>query len=230
MLRRFWRCFFSLLYHELAFTYDSVSRLASLGHWRAWQRATLGFLPPPDAGALLELAHGTGDLQLDLLGKGYRTVGLDLSPNMGRLAQRKLSRSYLQAQFLRGNALRLPFADAAFAAIVCTFPTAFIVSEQALAELTRVLKPEGCAVIALAGQLHGKGPASQLIRLLYRLSGQGDAPLEESAIRAQFASPGLEVASHIIAIGSSSAQIVTLGRVPPLSQEFDIGLENTDQP
>ncbi|MCZ7544410.1 MAG: hypothetical protein M5R40_13175 [Anaerolineae bacterium] len=42
-LERLWwalvRFGFRLLYNELAFTYDLVSRVVSLGQWRAWQRA-----------------------------------------------------------------------------------------------------------------------------------------------------------------------------------------------
>jgi hypothetical protein len=45
---------FRLLYNEMAFTYDAVSAVVSLGEWRSWQRAALNFLPPlsaPRAGA-----------------------------------------------------------------------------------------------------------------------------------------------------------------------------------
>lgn len=216
MLRPFWRCCFRLLYHELAFSYDLVSRLVSLGHWRGWQRAALDLLPPPDAGAVLELAHGTGDLQQDLLGRGYRALGIDLSPNMGRLAQQKLTRARLPARLVRGDARRLPFADAAFCAVVCAFPTAFITSRQALAEAARILMPTGCAVIVLSGRLHGAGLAKRLIRCLYRLSGQSDAPLDADAVRELFASPRWEASSQLVKVGNSSAQIVILKPIAPM--------------
>ena len=134
---------FRLLYNELAFTYDAVSRLVSLGHWRGWQRCALRYLPAPEEGIVLELAHGTGDLQIDLQRHGYETVAFDLSSAMGRLARRKLQRTRLRADIVRADALRLPYRSGSFAAAVCTFPTSFVFCEQVLAELARVLRPPG---------------------------------------------------------------------------------------
>ncbi|MCB9446672.1 MAG: class I SAM-dependent methyltransferase, partial [Ardenticatenaceae bacterium] len=39
---------FRLLYNELAWTYDAVSWLVSLGDWRSWQQAALPFVLGPD--------------------------------------------------------------------------------------------------------------------------------------------------------------------------------------
>ena len=67
--RRAWRSLlrfgFRLLYHELAWTYDLVSRVVSLGQWRTWQRTALEHLAARRGDPILELAHGTGDLQID---------------------------------------------------------------------------------------------------------------------------------------------------------------------
>jgi ubiquinone/menaquinone biosynthesis C-methylase UbiE len=75
--RRLLRFGFRLLYNELAFTYDMVSAVVSLGAWRCWTRAALRQLASD--GLILELAHGTGNLQLDLAAAGRRSVGFDLS-------------------------------------------------------------------------------------------------------------------------------------------------------
>ena len=80
---------FRLLYNEMAFTYDWVSWLVSFGQWRRWQRAALRYLNARPDELVLELAHGTGSLHLDMRARGYRTIGLDLSPYMGRIASRK---------------------------------------------------------------------------------------------------------------------------------------------
>ena len=53
---------FRLLYNELAWTYDWVSRAVSLGQWRHWQRAVIPRLSGQRA---LEIAFGTGDLVVD---------------------------------------------------------------------------------------------------------------------------------------------------------------------
>jgi ubiquinone/menaquinone biosynthesis C-methylase UbiE len=163
---------FRLLYNELAFTYDWVSSVVSLGAWRCWQRAALPHLNAPPGSRVLELAHGTGNLQLDLYALGYIPIGCDLSPHMGRIARRKLSRRGLPPRLARGQAQRLPFPSASFPAIVCTFPTDFIFQPETLRETHRVLCSGGRLVIVPNGVLTGSGPADRLIEWLYRITGQ----------------------------------------------------------
>ncbi len=220
MLTRVWRCCFRLLYNELAWTYDFVSRLVSLGHWRRWQRCALESLPDPADGVILEVAHGTGDLQIDLQRSGYTTAALDLSPYMGRLARRKLQKTGLEANLVRSDALRLPYRSNAFAAAVCTFPASFVIQPLALAELARVLQPSGRAVLVLVGQLKGKGPLPWLIRLLYRLTGQRDAALSSFAVAELFCGARFEVATHIVRFPGSAAQVVVLTSVPALNRQI----------
>jgi ubiquinone/menaquinone biosynthesis C-methylase UbiE len=123
---------FRLLYNELAFTYDAVSYVVSLGAWRCWQRAALKHITANADRRILELAHGTGNLQLDMLGAGYRVVGYDLSPYMGRIARAKLARRGLPVRLARGRAQQLPFATGGFGTVVSTFPTDFIIAAETL--------------------------------------------------------------------------------------------------
>lgn len=169
---------FRLLYNEMAFTYDAVSYAVSLGDWRAWQWAALSYLPPAPA-RVLELAHGTGHLQQRLLAEGYQTVGLDLARAMGRIAQRRLRRAGLAASLVRGRGQALPFPDAAFAAIVCTFPTRFIFEAATLAECRRVLASEGSLVVVLNGVLTHKGIVERLIDRAYAATGQHTTGYEQ---------------------------------------------------
>ena len=213
MLNEVWRIGFRLLYNELAFTYDVVSRAVSLGHWRSWQRCVLPFLPSIQNGLVLELAHGTGDLQIDLLRAGYRTVALDISPAMGRLARRKLQRTGFSAGFVRGNAVRLPYRSNSLASVVCTFPTPFIFNPQALKELARVIEPSGKIIIVLVGQLHGGGLIRGLIRRLYLLTGQHDEILSDSAVRDLFRLSEFNVKSRVVTLDGSAAQLAILAKV-----------------
>lgn len=169
---------FRLLYHKMAFAYDTVSHLVSLGAWRFWQRSVFQHLPHPTAGRVLELAHGTGDLQLDLHERGYHSVGCDLSPQMGRIAWRKLSRQ-TRPRLIRCQAQQLPFPDAAFAAIVATFPTNFIISQSTLCEARRVLIPEGQLIVVLSGYLKGRDPLARFIEWLYHITGQREARIPD---------------------------------------------------
>lgn len=166
---------FRLLYNEMAFTYDAVSYVVSLGDWRQWQLAPLMFLPAAAQGRVLELAHGTGHLQQALHEGGYQTVGYDLSGAMGRIARARLQRVGAGSQLVQGRAQTLPFADHQFAAIACTFPTSFIADPRTLSECWRVLAPKGMLVIVLNGVLSGNSPVKKAIDGAYRVTGQGDA-------------------------------------------------------
>ncbi len=113
---------FHLLYNQLAWTYDLVSWLVSFGEWRDWQRAALPYVKGPD---VLEIAHGPGHMLLALHEAGYRVLGLDLSPQMGRLSRRRLHKAGVQIPLLRAKAQNLPLRAQAVDTILVTFPTSF---------------------------------------------------------------------------------------------------------
>lgn len=163
---------FRLLYNEAAWTYDAVSWIVSLGQWRTWQRAALGHLDAPPGARLLELAHGTGSLAIDLRAHGYRVAHLDRSRAMGRLAQRRLLRWGFRPLLVRGAAQALPFAPEQFAAVVSTFPTEFIIDPATLAEVHRVLRPGGRLVVVMSGLLTGEGTTARALEFAYRVTGQ----------------------------------------------------------
>ncbi len=163
---------FRLLYNEMAWTYDLVAWTVSLGQWRNWQRAALDHLNVRPGAQVLELAHGTGNLQLDLFAAGYQRIGLDLSPFMGRIARRKLHRHHLQAPLVRAQAQRLPFPNESFDAIVSTFPAPFIIEHQTLCEAARVLKSGQRLVIVASGILTGGGLLKDTLETAYRITGQ----------------------------------------------------------
>src|SRR5512140_2403411 len=118
---------FRLLYNEMAWTYDTVSWVVSLGEWRTWQRTALRHMNVTPGSRALELAHGTANLQIDLRTAGLDSVAIDFSPAMGRIARRKLIRSRSAPQLARARAQALPFPSNTFPAAVSTFPTEFIV-------------------------------------------------------------------------------------------------------
>ena len=165
---------FYLLYNQMAFTYDFVSKFVSLGQWRCWQRSAIDHLLAPEQGMILEIAHGTGDMQIDLQNAGYRTIGYDLSPNMGRITQQKLVQEGKTHDLTRGVAQQLPFPDNTFAGLVCTFPTDFIINPDTLREIYRVLQPDAPAAIVLNGVLTGGGVVKGVLEWLYEITGQRD--------------------------------------------------------
>lgn len=163
---------FRLLYNELAWTYDAVSAVVSLGDWRGWQRAALPYLGVTPGARVLELAHGTGNLQIDLRTAGVIPVGLDLSPHMGRIARGKLARHRLAPRLVRGRGQALPFPAESFPAVVSTFPTEFIIDPFTVGEVYRVLAPGGRFVIVINGLLTGGGIVRRMLEWAYRVTGQ----------------------------------------------------------
>lgn len=218
MLTRFWwglvRFGFRLLYYEMAFTYDMVSWVVSMGQWRCWQRTSMQFLPSPDAGVVLDFAHGTGNLQIDLQTADYDTIAFDLSPYMGRIAKRKMSNNKLKAQFVRGSAFQLPFADQSFAAVVSTFPTDFIVQPDTLYEVHRILHDNGRLIVVLNGVFTGGGVIKVFLEWLYRITGQHENDPHEHDVQSYFLGYGFEVESAEIQCKNSLAQLVILTKIP----------------
>lgn len=163
---------FHLLYHQLAWAYDLVSALVSVGQWRAWQRAALPFLIGPH---VLELAHGPGHMLKDLTDLKFQATGLELSPQMGRLAQHNIRSSNASIRLVRARAQALPFADKFADSILATFPTAYIYAPETIAAAYRVLKPGGRMVIVPEAQLTGQDPLSHFLEWLYKITGQRHA-------------------------------------------------------
>jgi ubiquinone/menaquinone biosynthesis C-methylase UbiE len=161
---------FRLLYNELAWTYDRVSWGVSLGQWREWQRASLPHLTGP---CILEIAFGTGNLQLDLHTAGKEAFGIDLSSHMVRITDRKLRRRRIKGRLCQASAGALPFATASFDSLVTTFPTPFIRDRRVLSEIARVLRPDGLLIIVDGAWLLQPHWAARAIEWLYRATGQG---------------------------------------------------------
>lgn len=167
---------FRLLYNEMAWSYDAVSWLVSLGRWRTWQHAALPYL---HGRRILEVAHGPGHMLVELDSKGFQVFGSDLSPAMGRLAARNLEKSEQSASLTRADVCYLPYRFGSFDSVLSTFPAEFIVDPRTILELHRVLVPGGRVVIVPEGRLKGGGLVRRFIAWLFTITGQRVEPAEE---------------------------------------------------
>jgi SAM-dependent methyltransferase len=113
-------------------------------------------LPQPGE-RVLDVACGTGVLArrvAPLVGSNGQVVGLDLSPDMLAVARVLAEREGLAIDWHEGRAEALPFADASFDLVVCQHGLQFIPDKPtAVAELRRVLRENGRAVITVSQRL-----------------------------------------------------------------------------
>lgn len=99
-------------------------------------------------GDVLEVAVGTGR-NLSHYPPGVRITGIDLSPAMLAHARRRAQEIRADAQLREADAEELPFDDASFDTVVCTYSLCSIPDpQQALKEIARVLRPGGSLILA----------------------------------------------------------------------------------
>jgi ubiquinone/menaquinone biosynthesis C-methylase UbiE len=204
---------FRLLYNEMAFTYDLVSWVVSLGDWHKWQQSVLQFLPENHHTPILELAHGTGTLNIDIQRAGYRLWSYDLSPYMGRIAQHKIRQAGFIPILINGKAQQLPIASQSVSVVVSTFPTNFIFMPSTLSEVHRVLQNDGVLIVVMHGALTGSGIVKQFIDWLYKITGQGSIGDDRDLLR-WFEEAHFEVNLHTVAYTRSYAQVLIARKSP----------------
>jgi ubiquinone/menaquinone biosynthesis C-methylase UbiE len=212
-MRALWRGLvafgFRLLYNELAWLYDPVSWLVSLGHWRQWQRTALPHLPRQ--GRVLEVGFGPGHLLVDLAAAGYQPMGLDLSRAMLRQARRRLRRQGVPLALCRGLASALPFATEAFDAVVLTFPAPFVYDRDWIRHLARVLRPGGRLVVVEQAWFTRRDPLAHGLEWLYRITGQrGPTSVLHSLLEAA----GLTAWRETAKVDGSSTGLIVAERGP----------------
>jgi demethylmenaquinone methyltransferase/2-methoxy-6-polyprenyl-1,4-benzoquinol methylase len=173
------------MFDAIAFRYDLLNHLLSMGIDKKWRKKALDMLGnelgffhfrqgnpvpgmPVDAEPqLLDLATGTGDFILDMARRlPYPVTGVDLSHEMLGRAEQKIKKKGLEnVTLMTGDAENLPFPDKVFDAVTIGFGVRnFQDLEKGLAEIYRVLKTPGIMVI-----LEFSRPNAFLIKNLYHL-------------------------------------------------------------
>ena len=123
------------MFDRIAPRYDLCNRILTFGMDIGWRKKAVASLALPRGSRVLDIACGTGDLCRDLERAGYQATGVDFSFGMLRAAR-------TTAPLVRGDALRLPFADASLDGITSGFALRnFAALEPFFAECARVLRP-----------------------------------------------------------------------------------------
>ena len=160
--------FFRYLYTTLAWSYDAVAWLSSMGQWRIWQTAVLNTYRGP----VLELGHGPGHVLLDLEAAGNQVIGIDSSLQMSAMANRRRRRTGASFVLVQARAQQLPFNAEYFSAVIATFPTEYILADETLNECFRVLTAGGELIIIGLHEITGMGVFDRFADWLFRLTGQ----------------------------------------------------------
>jgi demethylmenaquinone methyltransferase / 2-methoxy-6-polyprenyl-1,4-benzoquinol methylase len=140
------------MFDRIAGVYDLMNTAMTAGMHHRWRERAADRAELVPGAIALDLCCGTGDLAFALarrVGHEGAVVGCDFSERMLDLARRKAGeRGASQVRFEWADALELPYPDQSFDAATVGFGVRNLVDlERGLAEMFRVLKPGGRAVI-----------------------------------------------------------------------------------
>ncbi len=149
------------LFATIAPRYDLINDLQSFGLHRVWKRRLVRLASVRKGVRALDLCCGTGDIARALAQQGASVVGLDFSAAMLRVAQTRHSSTVVQ--WMRGDALQIPFSDGAFDLVTIGYGLRNLSDcRAAVAEMLRVLRPGGRLLVLDFGK-----PDNALWRALY---------------------------------------------------------------
>lgn len=139
------------MFDTISGNYDDLNRVISLGIDVKWRKKVVALVAEKNPENILDIATGTGDLAI-LMTKtsAKKIVGLDLSVGMLEVGKKKIAAQNLsdKIEMVVGDSENIPFPDNYFDAITVSFGIRnFETLEKGLAEIYRVLKPDGIFVI-----------------------------------------------------------------------------------
>ncbi len=157
--------------------YDHAGAALSFGQDPRWRAALVDAVRVGPDADVLDVATGTGMVAAALVRRtGCRVTALDQSDEMlGGLRARLAVDATLAARIdpVRGEAERLPFADATFDALTFTYLLRYVDDlATTLRELARVVKPGGVVAMVEFGV-----PSRRGLRVLWRIYTRGVMPL-----------------------------------------------------
>ena len=139
------------MFDTISGEYDGLNRVISFGIDIKWRKKVLELVANKKPEKVLDIATGTGDLAI-LMTKTTATeiIGLDISAGMLEVGKNKIAQRNLDSkiQMVLGDSENIPYEDNYFDAITVAFGVRnFENLEKGLAEILRVLKPNGIFVI-----------------------------------------------------------------------------------
>jgi demethylmenaquinone methyltransferase/2-methoxy-6-polyprenyl-1,4-benzoquinol methylase len=205
------------MFDRIARIYDLLNSVMTAGMHHAWRRRAADLARVGPGSRALDVATGTGDLALELAGRGASVTGMDFSPAMLELAREKGP----DVEFEEGDALELRYGDGEFDAVTVGFGARnFSDLDRGLREMARATKPSG-RVVVLEITTPQRPPLSWFFRLWFdrvvpvlgRMAGDRDAYTYLPSSVRRFPGPD-ELAERMAAAGLTDVRwILTAGGI-----------------
>ena len=139
------------MFDAISGNYDGLNRVISFGIDVKWRKKVVQFVAASKPKMILDIATGTGDLAILMANTtAEKIIGLDISAGMLAIGTKKIAAKHLseKIEMLLADSEKIPFQDNTFDAITVAFGVRnFENLEIGLAEILRVLKPNGMIVV-----------------------------------------------------------------------------------
>lgn len=139
------------MFDNISMRYDFLNHLLSLGIDKIWRKRAVNLLKADQPKVILDVATGTGDFAFEALSlNAERIHGIDISKGMLEKGMEKVRERKKEAiiDLKYGDSEAIPFEDHTFDAVTVAFGVRnFENLEKGLAEIKRVLRPNGKLVV-----------------------------------------------------------------------------------
>lgn len=139
------------MFNNISKRYDFLNHFLSLGIDKIWRKKAIAELKELNPSRILDIATGTGDFAIAALKINPKeVVGIDISEGMLAVGKEKMIAKKVDniISMQLGDSENLPFEDNYFDGLTVGFGVRnFENLEKGLAEMLRVIRPEGKAII-----------------------------------------------------------------------------------
>ena len=154
------------VFTEISSYYDEMNDIMSMGMIKRWHKFMMKKLGDLEGKKCLDVGTGTGEIAFLMASRGGNVTGIDLTPAMIELAEKKMTEKNLpKADLMVGDALDLPFEEGTFDCVTSGYMLRNVNDVQkAIDEMYRVLDHGGKVVVAEMAT-----PDNRFIRYFYNL-------------------------------------------------------------
>lgn len=132
------------MFDRISGVYDLMNQVMTVGLHHQWRRRAADLAEAGPGTHVLDVATGTGDLAIEMAGRGAQVIGSDFSDEM--LVRAREKNPALTWEW--ANAMELPYEDDRFDAATVGFGARnFSDLDRGVCEMARVVRPGGKVVI-----------------------------------------------------------------------------------